>query len=92
MLCAHVQVALDGRVDLLNTFLERYTKGRRDRHPINALDKEGFAALHYAARFNRVVITRKLLEAKCSEFTLVGLTLYRGVLGAARQRCCVQFL
>ena len=82
MLCAHVQVALDGRVDLLNTFLERYTKGRRDRHPINALDKEGFAALHYAARFNRVVITTKLLEAKCSEFALVGLTLYRGDLGS----------
>ena len=65
-----MQVALDGRVDLLNNFLERCIKGPRGRHQINALDKEGFAALHYAARFNRVVITRKLLEAKCSELLL----------------------
>ena len=61
----HLQVALDGRVDLLNTFLERCAHGRRSQ--LNALDKEGLAALHYAARFNRVVITRRLLEAKCSE-------------------------
>jgi len=54
---------------LLNTFLERYAKGREGHHKINALDNEGFAALHYAARFNRVVITRKLLETKCSRFT-----------------------
>ena len=71
MPCSHMQVALDGRADLLNTFLERCTKSRRESHLINALDKEGFAALHYAARFNRVVITRKLLEANCSEFALV---------------------
>ena len=66
-----MQVALDGREDLLNNFLERYSQGRRERRQLDALDKEGFAALHYAARFNRVVITRKLLETKCSKHALV---------------------
>ena len=62
-----LQIARDGRMDSLNTFLERCDHGSRERRQLDALDKDGFAALHYAARFNRVAITEKLLEAKCGK-------------------------
>ena len=53
--CSLVQVARDGRQEYLNHSL-------RGQSNVNALDKEGFAPLHYAARFNRIDITRRLLE------------------------------
>ena len=64
MACSLVQVARDGRRDFLDDFLQRCTQGKIN---INALDKEGFAALHYAARFNRVHITMRLLETNCGK-------------------------
>ena len=33
----------------------------------NALDKQGFAALHYAAKYIMVNIIKKLLAAQCGE-------------------------
>ena len=63
--CSLVQVACDGQQDdLLDDFLQCCTQGKVN---INALDKEGFAALHYAARFNRAEITMRLLETNCSK-------------------------
>ena len=53
--CPLVQVARDGRQDYLDNSLH-------GQFNVNALDKEGFAPLHYAARFNRIEITRRLLE------------------------------
>ena len=64
MACSLVQVARDGRLGFLDDFLQRCTLGKVN---INALDKEGFAALHYAARFHRVEITKGLLKANCSK-------------------------
>ena len=56
--CSLVQIARDGRQEYLDFSLDcQETQGKFD-----ALDKEGFAPLHYAARFNRIEITMKLLK------------------------------
>ena len=57
-----MQAARDGQEDLLEHFLEHCMKDQ-----IDALDKEGYAALHYAVKYHRVNIIRKLLTAKCGK-------------------------
>ena len=58
----YMQAAYYGHEDLLDYFLECCTEGQIN---INALDKEGFAALHYAVMYHRVNIIKKLLAANC---------------------------
>ncbi len=60
-----VQVICDGREDLLDDLLKLCTEDQ-----INSLDVQGFAALHYAVKSGSVSMIKKLLEAKCGEFTL----------------------
>lgn len=55
-----MQAARDGEEDSLDYFLQHLTK-----QDINALGKEGFAALHYAVMYHRLNAIRKLLEANC---------------------------
>ena len=57
-----MQVARDGREDLLDPFLELCANDQID---IDALDNEGYAALHYAVKHHHVNIIKKLLRAKC---------------------------
>ena len=65
MMCyLYMQAARDGREDLLDDLLEYFTEDQID---INALDKEGFAALHKAVMYHRVDIIKKLLAAKCGK-------------------------
>lgn len=59
-----MQVARDGPVEWLQTVLER----KKDK--IKTLDKEGFAAFHYAVMYHRIDIIKKLIEAKCSKSAL----------------------
>ena len=56
------QAARNGQEDLLEHFLEHCMKDQ-----IDALDKEGYAALHYAVKHHRVNIIKKLLTAKCGK-------------------------
>ena len=61
--CSLVQIARDGRQEYLDLSLHCQTQGQFD-----ALDEEGFAPLHYAARFNRIAITMELLKTnQCGE-------------------------
>ena len=54
------QAVRDGRRDLVPLLLNRLPKGSRK---LNERDKDGFAAIHYAARFNRPYIMNQLLSA-----------------------------
>ena len=40
----------------------------RKKAELNALDKHGLAAMHYAAKFNRFTIMAKLIDEGASEF------------------------
>ena len=66
-----MQAARDGQEDLLEHFLEHCMKDQ-----IDALDKEGYAALHYAVKHHRVNIIKKLLTAKCGKLALNVLYIY----------------
>ena len=54
------QAVRDGRRDLVPLLLNRLPKGSRK---LNERDKDGFAAIHYAARFNRTFMINQLLSA-----------------------------
>ena len=54
------QAVRDGKRDLVFELLECLPKESRK---LNELDKDGFAAIHYAARFNRHDIMKQLLSA-----------------------------
>ena len=60
---AFIQAVCDGREDLLDDLLKRCTEDQ-----INSLDKQGYAALHYAVKSGSVSMIKKLLEAQCGEF------------------------
>lgn len=49
------------------------TFSERQKHEMNVPDKEGFFPLHYAVQYQRVDITKALLEAKCGKFTIIAL-------------------
>ena len=53
------QAVRDGRLTCVSKLLECWHKGS---HKVNERDKDGFAAIHYAARFNRHDIMKKLLS------------------------------
>ena len=63
-----MQAARDGREDLLEHFLQLCLEGQIN---INALDEEGYGALHYAVKHHRVKIIKKLLEATCGKLIQV---------------------
>ena len=65
-ICLYMQAVCDGREDLLDDLLQRCTEDQ-----INALDEEGFAALHSAVKYGKVNIMKKLLAAKCGKFVLI---------------------
>ena len=60
-----MQAVCHGQEDLLEDLLQRCTEGQ-----INSLDKQGFAALHYAVKYENVSIIKKLLKAKCGKFVV----------------------
>ena len=59
-----MQAVCDGREDLLDYLLTHCTEDQ-----INSLDKQGFAALHYAVKYESVSMIKKLI-AKCGKCTL----------------------
>ena len=56
-----MQAARDGREDLVRAWLQKTTMGKRGS--INDVDVAGFAAMHYAAKFNRFKIMQLLATA-----------------------------
>ena len=58
-----MQAVCDGREDLLDYLLTHCTEDQ-----INSLDKQGFAALHYAVKYESVSMIKKLI-AKCGKCT-----------------------
>ena len=60
-----MQAVCNGPEDLLDDLLQRCTEDQ-----INALDEDGFAALHYAVKYGMVNIIKKLLAAQCGKFVL----------------------
>jgi len=52
-----LQAARDDLLDLVKANLDCY------RQQINDVDEDGFTALHYAARYNRVTVVEVLLNA-----------------------------
>jgi ankyrin repeat protein len=53
------KAARDGRYHLASVHL-----GNTRRNTVNELDKDGFAPIHYAARFNRLEVLEQLLAAR----------------------------
>ena len=60
MLQPLLQAARDGREDDVRAWLDTVSDQRK-RKLLNAKDKHGFTAVHYAARFNRFKIMQRLL-------------------------------
>ena len=67
MLFFSVKAARDGRSHLVSVHLGN---ARRNTVAINEIDKDGFAPIHYAARFNRLEVLEQLLAAKAGMFKL----------------------
>ena len=65
MLFFSVKAARDGRYHLASVHL-----GNTRRNTVNELDKDGFAPIHYAARFNRLEVLEQLLAARAGMFKL----------------------
>ena len=61
---SYMQVVCDGQEDLIDDLLQHCTEAQ-----INALDKQGFAALHYAVKYGMINIIKKLLAAKCGKLS-----------------------
>ena len=64
MLVSSVKAARDGRCNLISAHLGKVN----GRDSINEIDKDGFAPIHYAARFNRLEVLEQLLAARAGMF------------------------
>ena len=64
-----LQAARDGKKDIVKIWLHWYEnnpitdkRGHKTQNPVDVKDAEGLAALHYAARFNKLKILSHLLQ------------------------------
>ena len=55
-----VQAARDNRAETVDAHITHFFR-RNEVHKINKLDANGFAPIHYAAKFNRYDIMKKLV-------------------------------
>ena len=56
-----LQAARDNRIDVVDAHINHFRRNEVDK--LNKWDAEGFAPIHYAAKFNRYDIMKKLVGA-----------------------------
>ena len=62
-----LQAARDGRIDIVRSHIEKIG---RDKKKLNKKDQEFTTALHYAVRYNHMLIVKLLVESGASKSVL----------------------